>query len=129
MNSRRGGARTKAGHCGGNRETSPRLHDEIAYLARLEEMIALAEQLGAHRLEIAHVQYYGWAMRIANRFCQSREQVERSLEIIRAAQSDCAGECASRLLCDIPKGVHGRMGAKAHADRSFGPRASLPRRA
>jgi pyrroloquinoline quinone biosynthesis protein E len=31
-------------------------------LDRLEEMIALAEGLEADRVEIAHVQYYGWAL-------------------------------------------------------------------
>src|SRR5260370_25425374 len=32
-------------------------------LDRLEDLIAFAEQTGAHRLEIANVQYYGWALR------------------------------------------------------------------
>src|SRR5438093_5563519 len=31
-------------------------------LDRLEELIAIAEQTGAQRLEIANVQYYGWAL-------------------------------------------------------------------
>ncbi|MFZ0038036.1 MAG: pyrroloquinoline quinone biosynthesis protein PqqE [Candidatus Acidiferrales bacterium] len=60
-------------------------------LARLEEMIALAEQLGAHRLEIAHVQYYGWAIENRESLLPSREQVERSLEIIRAAEERLRG--------------------------------------
>ena len=31
-------------------------------LARLPDMLALGEQIGAGRIEIAHVQYYGWAL-------------------------------------------------------------------
>jgi len=60
-------------------------------LERLEEMIALAERLGAHRLEIAHVQYYGWAIENRDALLPSREQVERSLEIIHAAEERLRG--------------------------------------
>ena len=34
-------------------------------LDQLAAMIALALELDAHRLEVAHVQYYGWALRTA----------------------------------------------------------------
>lgn len=40
-------------------------------LGRLQDMIELALRLGADRLEIAHVQYYGWALKIALRSCQA----------------------------------------------------------
>src|SRR5579871_1756169 len=46
-------------------------------LERLEQMIAMAEELGAHKLEIAHVQYYGWAFPNREALLPSREQVER----------------------------------------------------
>jgi pyrroloquinoline quinone biosynthesis protein E len=63
-----------------------------ANLARLEDMIALAERLGAHRVEIAYVQYYGWAIRNREALLPSRAQVDRSLEIIRAAEERLRGK-------------------------------------
>ena len=55
-------------------------------LGRLEEMITLAEESGAQRLEIAHVQYYGWAFRNRDALLPTREQVERSIELVEAAR-------------------------------------------
>jgi len=60
-------------------------------LGRLPEMIALAEELAADRLEIAHVQYYGWALRNREALLPSRSQWERSLEIITAARDRLKG--------------------------------------
>jgi len=57
----------------------------------LEEMIALAESLQPERLEIAHVQYYGWAWKNIEALLPSRTQVLRSLEIISAAQKRLLG--------------------------------------
>jgi len=61
-------------------------------LERLEEMIALAEQLDAHRLEIAHVQYYGWAIENREALLPSRAQVDRSLEVIQVAEERLRGK-------------------------------------
>ncbi len=60
-------------------------------LQRIPQMIALAEDLGAHKLEIAHVQYYGWAFRNREHLMPTRTQLESSLELIRAAQTRLAG--------------------------------------
>ncbi|HLN00576.1 MAG TPA: pyrroloquinoline quinone biosynthesis protein PqqE [Bryobacteraceae bacterium] len=60
-------------------------------LDRLPEMIALAEELAADRLEIAHVQYYGWALRNRDSLLPTRSQWERSLEIITAARKRLEG--------------------------------------
>ena len=60
-------------------------------LSRLEEMIALAEELQADRLEIAHVQYYGWALRNRDALLPTRAQWERSLAIITAARERLSG--------------------------------------
>ena len=60
-------------------------------LDRLPEMIALAEELSADRLEIAHVQYYGWALRNREALLPSRSQWERSLEIITCARERLKG--------------------------------------
>ncbi len=60
-------------------------------LERLEQMIAMAEELGAQKLEVAHVQYYGWAMENREALLPTRAQVERSVEIIKAAQERLQG--------------------------------------
>ena len=60
-------------------------------LDRLEEMIALAEASGAQRLEIANVQYYGWALRNREALLPSREQVDRSFEVVEAARARLKG--------------------------------------
>jgi len=60
-------------------------------LDRLEEMIALTERLGARRLEIAHVQYYGWAFENREALLPTRAQLDRSLEIINQAQERLRG--------------------------------------
>ena len=57
----------------------------------LEEMIALAESLQPERLEIAHVQYYGWAWKNMDALLPTREQVLESLETIAAAQKRLHG--------------------------------------
>jgi hypothetical protein len=41
-------------------------------------MVDLALALGASRIEIAHVQYYGWALKNRAALMPSREQVERA---------------------------------------------------
>src|SRR4029077_7350889 len=60
-------------------------------LERLENMIARAEELDADRLEIAHVQYYGWALRNRDSLLPTRAQWERSLAIITAARDRLSG--------------------------------------
>jgi pyrroloquinoline quinone biosynthesis protein E len=58
-----------------------------ANLDHLAEIIDMAASLGADRLELANTQYYGWA--VANRaaLMPTREQVERSGEVVdRAAE-------------------------------------------
>jgi pyrroloquinoline quinone biosynthesis protein E len=65
-------------------------------LDRVGQMIDLAVELGAHRLEIANTQYYGWAL--ANRAALMPEprQVEAASAIVEAARQRLAG----RLLID-----------------------------
>ena len=61
-------------------------------LDRLEAMIALAEQLGAGKLEIANVQYYGWALRNRLELLPTRAQLDRSLLVVQAAQDRLRGK-------------------------------------
>ena len=49
-----------------------------ANIDRIAEMVDLALALGASRIEIAHVQYYGWALKNRAALMPSREQVERA---------------------------------------------------
>jgi PqqA peptide cyclase len=46
-------------------------------LDRIEEILALAEELGAQRLELANTQYYGWAVLNQQALMPTREQLER----------------------------------------------------
>jgi len=63
-------------------------------LDHLPEIIALAHELDAQRLEIANVQYYGWALRNRAALMPTREQVERATEVAAAAAEALAGELA-----------------------------------
>ncbi len=49
-----------------------------ANIDRIGAMVDLALALGASRVEIAHVQYYGWALRNRAALMPSAEQVERA---------------------------------------------------
>ena len=60
-------------------------------LDRLPSMLALAEELQVDRLEIANVQYYGWALRNRGQLMPTREQLERSIPVVREAQQRLAG--------------------------------------
>lgn len=60
-------------------------------LDQLEEMIALAEEIGPGRVEFAHVQYYGWAFSNLDRLLPSRVQLDRSLEILKSAEERLRG--------------------------------------
>ena len=49
-----------------------------ANIDRIGDMVDLALALGAGRVEIAHVQYYGWALKNRAALRPTREQVERA---------------------------------------------------
>ena len=60
-------------------------------LDRLEAFINLAEEFAPDRLEIAHVQYYGWAFKNRSLLMPTQEQVNRSLGIVASAQERLKG--------------------------------------
>ncbi|MBB5315596.1 pyrroloquinoline quinone biosynthesis protein PqqE [Tunturibacter empetritectus] len=60
-------------------------------LDRLEAILALAESLEPQRIEVAHVQYYGWALKNRDRLMPTPTQVERSVQLITEAQSRLSG--------------------------------------
>jgi pyrroloquinoline quinone biosynthesis protein E len=55
-----------------------------ANIDHVAEMVALALSLGAKRVEIAHVQYYGWALKNRTQLMPTREQVERAVKAVEA---------------------------------------------
>ncbi|HYU12617.1 MAG TPA: pyrroloquinoline quinone biosynthesis protein PqqE, partial [Stellaceae bacterium] len=50
-----------------------------ANVDRVAEMVELAVEVGASRVEIAHVQYYGWALKNRAALMPTPEQVERAV--------------------------------------------------
>jgi len=56
-----------------------------ANLDHLGEIIEMAAELGADRVELANTQYYGWALKNRQALMPTREQVERSRPIAEAA--------------------------------------------
>jgi pyrroloquinoline quinone biosynthesis protein E len=67
-----------------------------ANIARVAPLVDLAASLGAGRVEIAHAQYYGWALRNRDSLMPTREQVDRALQEMDELQARYAG----RLLID-----------------------------
>lgn len=60
-------------------------------LDHLEEIIAFAESLQPDRLEIAHAQYYGWALRNRDALLPTRSQLHQALRVVAAAEQRLAG--------------------------------------
>src|SRR5437867_9649757 len=58
---------------------------------RLRRIIELAESLGAQRVELANVQFYGWAFLNRAALLPTREQVLRAREIAATAKARLAG--------------------------------------
>jgi len=58
---------------------------------RLEEMIAALEALHPDRMEIAHAQYYGWALKNRRTLLPSRAQLDRALPVVAAAEERMKG--------------------------------------
>jgi PqqA peptide cyclase len=53
-----------------------------ANIGRIGDMVELALGLGASRVEIAHVQYYGWALKNRSQLLPTREQVDGALALV-----------------------------------------------
>lgn len=73
--------------------------------ADLPETIALAERLGARRIEVATVQFHGWASRNRAALMPSREQAREASRIVAEARERLRG----RLVIDyVPADHHAR---------------------
>ena len=53
-----------------------------ANIERIADMVDLALTLGATRVEVAHVQYYGWALKNRAMLMPTREQVMRAAKVV-----------------------------------------------
>ncbi|MGH7065422.1 MAG: pyrroloquinoline quinone biosynthesis protein PqqE [Stellaceae bacterium] len=63
-------------------------------LDRLGDIVELAVALGADRLEVAHVQYYAWALRNRAALLPSRAQLEAATALVEAARIRLKGVLA-----------------------------------
>lgn len=61
-------------------------------LRNLPQMIELAVSLGAERLEVAQVQYYGWALKNQGAFLPTREQLDWATAQVEEARLQLAGK-------------------------------------
>jgi pyrroloquinoline quinone biosynthesis protein E len=84
---------------------------------QIPDLVRLAEDWGAARVEIAHVQYYGWGLVNRARLMPTRQQVEKAMADVDEARSRTAG----RLVIDCvlpdyyaryPKACMGGWGAR-----------------
>jgi PqqA peptide cyclase len=62
-----------------------------ANIGRVAALVELAASLGAGRVEIAHAQYYGWALRNRDGLMPTRQQVERALGELDSLRSQYEG--------------------------------------
>jgi pyrroloquinoline quinone biosynthesis protein E len=63
-----------------------------ANIDHVGDMVKLALALGAKRVEIAHVQYYGWALKNRAQLMPTREQVERAVKAVETLRLRHAGQ-------------------------------------
>jgi PqqA peptide cyclase len=63
-------------------------------LGGVPEMIDMALALGARRLEIAHVQYYAWALANRTALLPSRQQLDDATRVVEAARGRLKGVLA-----------------------------------
>jgi pyrroloquinoline quinone biosynthesis protein E len=60
-------------------------------LTRVPAMIDLAETMGVRRVEIAHVQYYGWALANRDALLPDRAELDRATAAVKAARQRIKG--------------------------------------
>ena len=58
---------------------------------QLGEMVALTEEIGPGRVEFANVQYYGWAFTNRERLLPTREQLDKSIQVLKCAEERLRG--------------------------------------
>src|SRR5258708_35289017 len=105
---------------------------------QVSAFIDLAIELGARRLEVAHTQYYGWALANRAALMPPKSQVDESIAIVQAARARLKGELVIDLVVPdyyarYPKpcaGGLGRVAVNRSPTRTAPPRPateSIPR--
>ena len=61
-------------------------------IEHLEEMMAALEALHPDRMEIAHAQYYGWALQNRSALLPTRAQLDRAVPVVAAAEERLRGK-------------------------------------
>jgi len=84
---------------------------------QIEEMLALGESSSAGRIEFANVQYYGWAFANRENLLPTREQLDRSVEILKRAEERLRGKMKIEFVvpdyyAKYPKACMGGWGQK-----------------
>lgn len=87
-------------------------------LDQLAEMLAIAENSSASRIEFAHVQYYGWAFVNRDSLLPTREQLMHSLDFFKQAEERLRGKIKVEYVvpdyyAKFPKACMGGWGRKA----------------
>jgi pyrroloquinoline quinone biosynthesis protein E len=86
-------------------------------LAHVAELIALARELGARRLELANTQYHGWALRNRAALLPTREQLRDAASAVARERERSSGLEIVFVLADYfaerPKPCMGGWGRKA----------------
>ena len=84
-------------------------------LHQLADIIQMAVDLDADRLEVANVQYYGWALKNRAALMPTLEQIEETSRIVEEARDAAEGRardrlCGAGLLRAAAEEMHGRLG-------------------
>ena len=99
---------------------------------RAKPSSTIAVELGAGRVEIAHVQYYAWALKNRASLMPTREAFMDAARIVERERERLKGiiviDCRrAGLLRQVPQALHGRLGQGHHQHHAVGSRAALPR--
>jgi pyrroloquinoline quinone biosynthesis protein E len=87
-------------------------------LDQLAEMVAIAENSTASRIEFAHVQYYGWAFANRHALLPTRQQLMQSIDFFNQAEERLRGKIKVEYVvpdyyAKFPKPCMGGWGQKA----------------
>jgi PqqA peptide cyclase len=86
-------------------------------IGSIESMVQLALDMGARRVEIAHVQYYGWALKNRSHLMPTREQAVDADQLVKALRVKHQGKIViDSVIPDyfarVPKPCMGGWGAR-----------------
>ena len=97
----------------------------------VEEILEMADRMGADYVELANTQYYGWAWHNREQLMPSREQLSAPRQVTEGDSANASATDAdllrgARLLRASPEGLHERLGLDLSDHRPRRHRAALP---